>query len=82
MSTKKREVIFGGRIIGANIRAQQARERAKGKPFVPPTAPRPRRGRSGWKLMAGRRSRRQPSASALTAGSAGLKLSATAARRA
>jgi hypothetical protein len=29
MSTKKREVIFGGRIIGANIRAQQARERAK-----------------------------------------------------
>ena len=29
MSTKKREVIFGGRIIGANIRAQSARERAK-----------------------------------------------------
>jgi hypothetical protein len=28
MSTKKREVIFGGRIIGANIRARQARERA------------------------------------------------------
>jgi hypothetical protein len=29
MSTKKREVIFGGRIIGASIRAQQARERVK-----------------------------------------------------
>ena len=29
MSTKKREVIFGGRIIGANIRAQHAQERAK-----------------------------------------------------
>jgi hypothetical protein len=29
MSTKKREVIFGGRIIGANIRAQHARERAQ-----------------------------------------------------
>jgi hypothetical protein len=29
MSTKKREVIFGGRIIGANIRARQAREQAK-----------------------------------------------------
>jgi hypothetical protein len=28
MSTKKREVIFGGPIIGANIRARQARERA------------------------------------------------------
>jgi hypothetical protein len=29
MSTKKREVIFGGRIIGANIRARHARLRAK-----------------------------------------------------
>src|SRR6516225_7042872 len=29
MSTKKREVIFGGRIMGAKIRAQHARELAK-----------------------------------------------------
>jgi hypothetical protein len=26
MSTKKRDVIFGGRVIGANIRAQHARD--------------------------------------------------------
>jgi hypothetical protein len=30
MSTKKREVIFGGRTIGAEIRAEQAREAAIG----------------------------------------------------
>jgi hypothetical protein len=29
MSTKSREVIYGGRIIGARIRAQSAREAAK-----------------------------------------------------
>ena len=29
MSTKKREVIFGGRIMGAKIRAEHARELAK-----------------------------------------------------
>jgi hypothetical protein len=29
MSTKSREVIWGGRIMGANIRAQGAREAAK-----------------------------------------------------
>jgi hypothetical protein len=29
MSTKKREVIFGGRIMGAKIRAEHAREFAK-----------------------------------------------------
>jgi hypothetical protein len=29
MSTKKREVIFGGRIMGAKIRAEHARETAK-----------------------------------------------------
>jgi hypothetical protein len=29
MSTKSRQVIFGGQIIGANIRPQGARERAK-----------------------------------------------------
>jgi hypothetical protein len=29
MSTKKREVIFGGRIMGARIRAHAARQRAQ-----------------------------------------------------
>jgi hypothetical protein len=29
MSTKKREVIFGGRIIGADFRAERAREAAR-----------------------------------------------------
>jgi hypothetical protein len=29
MSTKKREIIFGGRIMGAKIRAEHARETAK-----------------------------------------------------
>src|ERR1700746_3184089 len=64
MSTKKPEVIFGVRIIGANIRAQQAPESKLRKPSVRPTAPRPRHGRYEWRRRAGRRARHRRLASA------------------
>ena len=52
MGSKSREVIYGGRIIGARIRAEGAQEAA----HVKPTEQRPSYGRSRWKPMADRRS--------------------------
>ena len=80
MSTKKREVIFGGRIMGAKIRAEHARELAK-------TAERDadRAEADLWSIRmeayGGPRSRRQPLLNASMAGSDGLRSSATDARR-
>jgi hypothetical protein len=67
MSTKKREVIFGGRIIGANIRAQQARERAKEAIRAADRA-RLKHGRSEWRAMAGLRSLRRQIGQCLNVG--------------
>ena len=76
MSTKKREVIFGARIMGAKIRAEHARELAK-------TAERDadRAEAELWSTMAAQRSRRRPLLNASVAGSDGLRSSATDARR-
>jgi hypothetical protein len=65
MSTKSREVIWGGQIMGADIRARGAREAAqkaareadRAEAHAPP-------GLSAWKAMAGRRSHRQRSVNA------------------
>jgi hypothetical protein len=58
MSTKKREVIWGGRIMGAKMRADKARL------LVPLIAPRRKRDQFAWKTMAARPSLRQRSANA------------------
>lgn len=64
MSTKGRKVIWGGSIMGADIRAKGARE-ARERPSRKWTAPRPNR--SAWKAMAAPRSRFRRSRSASTA---------------
>jgi hypothetical protein len=56
MSTKKREVIWGGRIMGADMRAQTARQEARKAP-VPLIEPRQKHGRFAWKAMADQPSR-------------------------
>jgi hypothetical protein len=61
MSTKSREVIYGGRIIGAKIRADGARDAAK------------KAGRFKWKPMVGRRNRPPRSGNASTAAMAGYR---------
>ena len=48
MSTKSRQVIYGGRVIGAKIRAEGAREEAKKAVAMRP-------GRFRWKAFAGQR---------------------------
>jgi hypothetical protein len=63
MSTKTREVIWGGRIMSAKMRAETARQEV-GKLPAPPIGPRQKRGQSAWKAMAGQHSQAQPSANA------------------
>ena len=60
MSTKSRQVIYGGLIIGAKIRAEGAREAAE-KPPARRIAPRRKHGQSRWRALAGQRSPPQPS---------------------
>ena len=67
MSTKSREVIYGGRIMGAQIRAEERARRPR-RPPAKPTAPRPKPGRSGWKVTAGPRSHRRRSRQCLNGG--------------
>jgi hypothetical protein len=55
MGSKSREVIYGGRIIGATIRARERRKPRRMR-SVKPTEQRPSYGRSKWKPMADRRS--------------------------
>ena len=70
MSTKSREVICGGRIIGAKIRAQDARQRALSRPPVRLTGPQSNYGQSRWEPYSGPA---QPSPNASTAATAGLR---------
>jgi hypothetical protein len=56
MSTKKREVIWGGRIMGADMRAQMARQEASKAARAADRAE-AEAGRSAWKAMAARPSR-------------------------
>jgi hypothetical protein len=58
MSTKKREVIWGGRIMGADMRAQAARQEAKKAARAADRAD-AEDGRSAWKAMAVQPSRAQ-----------------------
>jgi len=64
MSNKTREVIWGGRIMGADMRAQTARQEARKAARAADRAEAEGHGRSGWKAMAGQRSQAQLSASA------------------
>jgi hypothetical protein len=51
MSTRSRQTIYGGRIIGAKIRAQGAREAAQ-QAIREPTAPRPDRAEAeAWSIQ-------------------------------
>jgi hypothetical protein len=59
MSTKKREVIWGERIMGADKRAQTARQNAKKAARAADRAEAEARGRSAWKAMAARPNRLQ-----------------------
>jgi len=68
MSTKSRQVIYGGRIIGAKIRASAARKRAAEAIREADRAEAEARGRSKWKVMAAQRSHRRLSGSASMAG--------------
>src|SRR6516165_12274328 len=81
MSTKKREVIFGGRIMGAKIRAEHARELAKKAQRDADRAE-----AELWSIrMEASGGPAQPSptiAQCLNGGSDGLRSSATDARRA
>ena len=52
MSTKSRQVIWGGRIMGADIRAKGAREAAQ-KAIQEADRAEVRHGPSGWKATAG-----------------------------
>ena len=72
-----RQTIYGGRIIGAKIRAQGAREAAR-KPIR--AADRAEHGRSRWKATVGPPSPRLRSLNASTADMAGWKSDAIAAR--
>jgi hypothetical protein len=63
MSTKKREVIWGGGIIGADMRAQTAAKTLR-RPPVPLIEPRQKHGRSAWKAVAARPSHPQRPANA------------------
>ena len=64
MSTKTREVIWGGRIMGADMRAQTARQEAKEAARAADRAEAEAHGRSAWKAMAGQRSQAQLSVNA------------------
>jgi hypothetical protein len=55
MSTKKREVIWGGRIMGAKMRADPARQEAR-KAVREADRAEAKHGLFGWKAMAGQRS--------------------------
>jgi hypothetical protein len=59
MGTKSGEVIWGGQIVGAAMRARRRPRLSRRR-----TAPRPRPGRSAWRATVDRRSRRRPSANA------------------
>jgi hypothetical protein len=61
MSTKSREVIYGGRIIGAKIRAEGARKRAAEAVREADRAEAERHGQFGWRALGDLRSRPQPS---------------------
>ena len=52
MSTKTREVIWGGRIMGAKMRAETARQEARKAARAADRAEAERRGRFAWKAMA------------------------------
>ena len=58
MSTKKREVIWGWRIMGAKMRAETARQEARKAARAADRAE-AAWGPSVWKAMAGQHSRRQ-----------------------
>jgi len=53
MSTKTREIIWGGRIMGAKMRAETARQDAR------KAARAADRAEAAWRAMAGQDSRRQ-----------------------
>jgi hypothetical protein len=59
MSTKKREVIWGGQIMGAKMRAETARQEARKAARAADRAEAEARGRFAWKAMVGQRSRPQ-----------------------
>jgi hypothetical protein len=59
MSTKSREVIWGGAIMGAKIRAEGAREAVQKAVRAADRAEAEAHGRSKWKATAARLSRRQ-----------------------
>jgi hypothetical protein len=63
MSTKKRDVIWGGRIMGAEMRAQSARKAAQ-KAVREADRAEAKPGLCAWKATAGPRSRRLRSGNA------------------
>jgi hypothetical protein len=67
MSTKSRQTIYGGRIMGAKIRAESARKRAA-EAARETTAPKRKHGRSRWKATVGQRNHRRPSGNVLNGG--------------
>jgi hypothetical protein len=79
MSTKSREVIWGGKIIGAKVRAEGARKRA-----AEATREADRAEAEAWSIRmegyGGPASRPRRSGNACTADTAGLKLNATTVR--
>src|SRR5947208_2898533 len=78
MSTKSRQTIYGGPIMGAKIRAEGARKRAAEAAREADRA----EAEASWKPTAALRSRPQASGNVSTAGSAGLRWNAIAARHA
>jgi hypothetical protein len=81
MGTKSCEVIWGGQIMGAKIRAQDAREAAKKAAREADRAEAYGCGRSRSRATAGPHSRRQPLGNASTAAWLGSGSNAIAARR-
>src|ERR1017187_8156660 len=68
MSTKSREVIYGGRLIGAKIRAADAREAAQKAVRKADRAEAEQHGRSKWKRMEDPLSPLRPSVNVSMAG--------------
>jgi len=64
MCTKKREVIWGGRIMGADMRAQMGPAKTLGRQPAPLIALRLKRRQFAWKATVGQRSRPQRSVNA------------------
>ena len=82
MSTKSREVIWGGQIMGAEIHARVPGRPTRRKRPARRIVPRPMHGQFAWRATAARHSPRQRSRNASMEAWAGLRWNVIAARRA